>query len=188
MLCSNGYSKKISTFVRRKNHVFNRGRQIVYNYIDPEPTNDLKSLLANIGKRRDFCLDALDADYIFTIDADAKILDRWMFSVIDGELLRAKKKICIYKILSDQSPSKVLPIFPITFARIDALNFCVDAKLAKQIRYPTTVSPTLFGNEFRYLYRAYQACNRDYLFINRIFAEWNGNRRYENLLKISAQQ
>ncbi|MGP8069718.1 MAG: hypothetical protein ACLP5V_07480 [Candidatus Bathyarchaeia archaeon] len=188
MICSNGYSKEISNFVRRKNRLFNSSRQVVYNYIQPEPTNDPESLLANIGKRRDFCIDALDADYIFTIDADAKVLDRWMFSVIDSELSRTKKKICIYKILDDLSPSKVLPIFPITFARIDALNFCVDAKVARQVRYPIDVGPTLFGNEFRYLYRAYQACNRDYLFINRIFAEWNGNPSYDNLLRLRARQ
>ena len=187
MLCSNGYSKDIDDFVQHKHGFSNRGRQVEYNYVEPEPTNTPESLLANIGKRRDFCLKALDADFVFTIDADAKILDREMFSAIDSELNRTQKKLCIYKILCDASPTNVLPIFPITFARIDALNFCIDAKVAKQVGYPSDVSPTLFGNEFRYLYGAYRICNRDYLFINRVFAKWNGNRRYENLLKLRVQ-
>ena len=188
IISSNGYSRRMSDFANRKRKLFSHGRQITYHFSENEPTSDYDSLLANIGKRRDSCINRIDADVIFTIDADARLLDRWMFSTIESEIERTSAKICVYRILNENSPSKLLPIFPLTFGTIDALNFCVDAKIAKQVRYPTTVAPSLFGNEFRYFHRAYQACNREYLFIDRIFAEWNGNRHYENLLKLKARE
>ena len=186
MLCSNGYSSVIAKFAQRKSQL-TRGRVVTYTYLEHEPTPDPVSLLSNVAKRRDYCIDTIDADVIFTIDADAKIIDREMFSTIDSELYKTKKRICIYRILFDASPTKTLPIFPITFARIDSLNFCVEAKVAKAVGYPTGGSVSLFGNEFHYLYRAYQFCNREYLFINRVFAEHNGNRHYENLLNLRLQ-
>ena len=141
--------------------------------------------MENIGRRRALCIREIEADYIFMIDADAKILDKEMFQEINSELERSHKSICIYKIKHEIG---VLPIFPIGFARIDMLNFCVRADLAKKVGYPISARPETFGNDYWYFDRAYKASGGDYVFIDKIFCEHNGNSRYESLLKLRGKE
>src|SRR5438876_878948 len=93
ILCSNGYSAHMHRFAREKNRALprvglvSRVRQwlkprIAYVYLPYEEELDAYCLLANISKRRDYCITRVKGDYIFMIDADAKLLDRDMFKVI----------------------------------------------------------------------------------------------------------
>jgi len=190
MLCSNGFSEKLSRFVHaNNNNLSSRGLtnslqrkcQLVYVYTDYEEEESVFSLLRNIGKRRDFCIRHMNTDYIFMIDADAKILDRRMFETISSELERNPRSICIYKVIHEDG---VLPIFPIGYGRIDMLNFCVKGSLAREVGYPTTVKPEAPGNDFWYFDRAYKASGGDYIFIDKVFCQHNGNNRYVSLLNL----
>jgi hypothetical protein len=112
-------------------------------------------------------------------DADAKILDPKMFEIIEAELQNANKKLCVYDIIHEGAR---LPIFPIGFGRIDTLNYCVEAGLAKRIGYPTKVRSVRTGNDFRFFDQLRMATGGDYLYLNRVFCQHNGNNRYESLM------
>lgn len=62
------------------------------------------------------------------------------------------------------------------------MNFCIRASLAKKVGYPTTVKPEAAGNDYWYFDSAYKASAGDYLFIDRIFGQHNGNNSYKNLM------
>jgi hypothetical protein len=192
VLCSNGYSKKISGFVNEKNKLLNRelsitgkllmifDQRIIYLYTGYKELPDGQAILANVGKRRDYCIRKIRSDYIFMIDADAKLTDNDMFSTINAELLRCQKDLCIYKITHDVG---MLPVFPIGYGRIDMLNYCVRTSLAQKVGYPTTVNPGQPGNDYWFFNRIYTETNGDYLFIDRVFGQHNGNNTYINLLR-----
>lgn len=188
MLCSNGRSERIAHFVKEKNNIEVRGvrsvlkgkRRLFYLNIPIETEENAFGLLLNISKRRNLCIQEIQSDYIFMIDADAKILNKDMFKIINSELELNPKNICIYKIIHEIG---ILPIFPISYARIDMLNFCVKTSLAKRIGYPASVNPVAPGNDFWFFHHASEASDNDYLFIDMIFCEHNGNNRYDNLLK-----
>lgn len=193
MLCSNGFSEKISKFIEKKNSLRSKifasfgieTCHLVYVYTKYEKTKNLYDLLKNLGMRRNFCLNQINADYVFMIDADAKILDEKMFQIIDSKLEKNRKNICIYKIFHKRARrGKILPIFPIEYGDIDALNFCVKASFAKTIGYPTSINREMIGNDYWYFKRAYDASEGDYLFIDKIFGEHNGNNRYECVLDL----
>lgn len=194
MLCSNGYSEKIHQFIKEKNKLLESDRnsrihslysklrpQIIYHYLKFEEVQDSFMLLSNIGKRRDYCIHKIRADYIFMIDADAKLLDDNMFKILNTEIGKNSKNICIYNIIHEIG---LLPIFPIGYARIDMLNFCVKASVARKVGYPTTVNPEAAGNDYWYFDRALRASNGDFLFVDRVFGQHNGNNSYKNLCQL----
>ncbi len=178
MLCSNGYSTKLAEFARDVNRP--HGTQVIYVHAEREEEKTALDILASVCKRRNFCIRQIDCDYIFLFDADAKILDPRMFEVINAELQNANKKLCVYDIIHEDAR---LPIFPIGFGRIDTLNYCVEAGLAKRIGYPTNVrSVYRTENDFRFFDQLRIATGGNYLYLNRVFCEHNGNNRYENLM------
>lgn len=177
MMCSNGYSTKLAEFARDVST--SHGTNIVYVYVEHEQEKDAYDILASVCKRRDFSIRQINCDYIFLIDADAKILDPKMFEIINAELQSANKKLCVYDIVHG---GRRLPIFPIRFGRIDTLNYCVEASLAKRIGYPTKVRSILTGNDFRFFDQLRKAAGGDYLYLNRVFCQHNGNNRYESLM------
>ena len=199
MVCSNGRSSKIAAFTRTANRRVAQGRGLVArakNFLSPritcphlpfEETSDLRSLLVNIGKRRNFCIQRIKADYIFTFDADAKLLDSDMFQIIAGQLRRDPKDLCVYRVLHEVG---VLPFFPIQYGHIDMLNFCVSARLAKKIGFPTDLAPNGQYNDYRYFHRAVEATGGEYLFIDQLFGQHNGNNNnsYKNFLRQMAEQ
>jgi glycosyltransferase involved in cell wall biosynthesis len=200
ILCNNGHSEKIAAFAREKNALFPEdNRDVVWrlnNFLRPKvayvklrqrDTPDVGSLLIDIGRRRDRCIRMMSADYIFMLDADAKLLDPDMFRSIAMALEKTPKDVCIYRIIHDIG---VLPIFPIGYGRIDMLNFCIKADLARRIGYPTDLSPDGVANDYRYFDRAMKATGGDYLFIDRVFGQHNGNNNnsYINLMKQIAGQ
>jgi hypothetical protein len=194
IICSNGYSEKIAAFAREKNQLLSRYNRnvawrlgnflmprLTYLHLPYQETPDPRSLLRDLGRRRDYCIGKIHADYLFMFDADAKLLDSDMFRIIDEKLGRSPKDLCVYRILHDVG---ILPVFPIQYGRIDMLNFCVKARLAKEIGYPTDLSPDGMCNDYRYFDRALNRAG-DYLFIDQIFGHHNGNNNnsYINLLK-----
>src|SRR5208283_2330986 len=187
MLRSNGYSRKISQFIDKKNYILKKSRKnaiiespsLAYLNMDYEETPDAFSLMANISKRRDYCIHMHDSDYVIFIDADAKLLDSKMFEIISAELESTSKAICIYKI--ELSKSRELPIFPISYATIDTLNYCISTMLAKRVGYPTTVNTEQYGNDFWFIDRCLKSTNGDYIFIDRVFGKYNGNNTYLNM-------
>jgi hypothetical protein len=195
MLCSNGYSEKIEKFVREKNMILNGrhksifgklsdllGRRIVYIQSPHKELPDAYSLLANLGQRRNLCIKRIKADYLFMFDADAKLLDKDMFAVIKAELEKTPKGLCIYKVIHDVG---LLPQFPIGYGKIDLLNYCAKASLAKKVGYPTAVTNRdQPANDYWFFDRLYKATNGEYLFIDQVFGRHNGNNTYINLLKL----
>jgi hypothetical protein len=187
MLCSNGYSRKISQFIDKKNYILNKSRKnaiiespsLVYLNMDYEETPDRWCLMADISKRRDYCIRTIDSDYILFIDADAKLLDSKMFEIISAEVEATSKAIYIYKI--KLSKKRELPIFPISYGTIDTLNYCISTILAKQVGYPTTVNTEQYGNDFWFIDRCLKSTNGDYIFIDRFFGKYNGNNTYLNI-------
>ncbi len=192
VLCSNGFSEKICQFTHIKNELLNKELnatnklfrvfypKIVYLYTRYEELPDGRAILANLGKRRNYCIKKMKSDYTFMIDADAKLLDINMFSIINDELKKTPKGLCIYKVVHDVG---MLPIFPIGYGRIDMLNYCVRTSLAKKVGYPTMVHPTQPGNDYWFFNRVYTETKGDYLFIDRVFGRHNGNNTYINLLR-----
>jgi hypothetical protein len=193
MLCSNGYSEKISKFVDKKNYFLNASPRnatpesspslrpkMIYLNIEYEEVNDVFSLLSNVGKRRDYCIQKLETDYVLLVDADAKIFDLKMFEIINSELEAAPHDICIYKIKSNKKRN--LPIFPLGYGTIDTLNYCISTKLAKKVGFPTTYDIyQKHGNDFWFFKRCFDAVNGDCIFIDRLFGQHNGNKTYLNL-------
>ena len=179
MLCSNGYSAKLDSFASGKksklleDHL-NDKADIIYTYTPFEETPDFNSLLINVGKRRDFCIKSIEADYLFLFDADAKILDPNMFRYLEQFLTHKQGDICIYKI---QHELKVLPTFPVEYCDIDLLNFVVKDSLAKKVGYPTDLNLEEGMNDYRYFTRVFQAAEEQFLFIDKIFAYHNGNNQ-----------
>lgn len=180
VLCGNKFSENLSRFVNSKKNP-NGKYQIIYLCIGYEDEKNVYSMIANIGKRRDFCIKYIDADYIFMFDADAKILDRRMFEIINSELEKNPRSIYMYKVIHAQAG--LLPIFPVTPGRIDLLNFCVKASLAKKVGYPTDVDFQIPWNDFRFFSRIYKTCGGDYTLVDKIFCQHNGNNRYETVSK-----
>jgi hypothetical protein len=188
-LCSNGPSKKIARFVRNKNNTLNRRRRtalsqstgLVCLHTEYEEFQDAFGLLANVGKRRNHCIEKLETDYVLLIDADARIIDSRMFETINSELEARPSDICIYKIKF--SEEQELPVFPIAYGTIDTLNYCVSARLAKEVGYPTTVRKNReqYGNDFWFLDRCLKESNGNYTFIDKLFGQYNGNNTYLNL-------
>jgi hypothetical protein len=185
IVCGNKFSKLMDEFVESKRRLPKENR-LKYLYINDEDQTNFYSLIANVCKRRDYCIKRIEADYLFMIDADAKILDKDMFKKINFELSRNKKDLCIYKITHEEVG--VLPVFPITHCRIDTLNFCVKASIAKKVGYPTKVNFQIPPNDWRFFGRIYDACNGDYLLLDNLFCQHNGNNRYKNAIKLIHSQ
>ncbi len=196
MLCSNGHSEKISEFVDKKNYILNISRRnatpelsvslrsrMIYLHTEYEELHDRFSILTNVSKRIDYCIHKLEANYVLLLDADAKILDSKMFEIIDSEVEAVPRDICIYKVKFSETHE--LPIFPISYGRIDALNYCISTRLAKKAGFPTTInSYHEYGNDYWFFKRCYDAVNGDYVFIDKVFGEYNGNNTYLNMLSI----
>ena len=155
---------------------------IVYLHTEYEELHDGLSILANLGKRRNYCIQNLETDYVFLMDADAKILDSHMFEIVKSELEAARQDICIYKIKFSEG-IKELPVFPIRYGTIDTLNYCISTKLAKNVGYPTTVKRNTdeYGNDFWFFNNCLNAANGDYIFLDKVFGQYNGNNTYLSL-------
>jgi hypothetical protein len=175
-LCSNKYSEKISKFAENKRS--ENGSQIVYFSIDSGKETNHFNLIASLGRRRDFCLKHAKGDYVFMFDADAKLLDQNMFKTIATELSRTQKNMCIYRIVYGL---ETLPKFPIRVGGIDTLNFCVKLSLAKKKGWPTTANFDVPYNDWWFFVRIHEACP-NYLFIDKVFCEYNGNNCYKTVL------
>jgi hypothetical protein len=136
--------------------------------------------LTNASKRIDYCIHKLETDYVLLIDADAKILDSKMFEIINSELEAVPRDICIYKIKFSETLE--LPIFPISYGRIDTLNYCISTKLANKVGFPTTInSYQEYGNDYWFFKSCFDAVNGDYIFIDKVFGQYNGNNTYLNI-------
>ena len=129
MLCSDGFSEKMQSFVNAKKNLDEN--RIIYIDTKYRQETNIYCRLADIGKRRNLCIKKANSDYVFMMDADAKILDVDAFRVIDHALCLNPRSICLYKIVHERGS---LPIFPITFQRVDLLNYCVKTSLAKKNR------------------------------------------------------
>jgi hypothetical protein len=190
LLSSNGYSRKMSDFAREKSRMLEEDNKkpsgalprVIYSFLPREAESDPYALLANIGKRRGHCIKRLDADLIFMIDADSQLLDDRMFRAVDVRMrLAPRKGLCVYRI---EHVAGILPKFPIEFGRIDMLNFCMRAGLAKKIGYPDTVNREMPANDYWYFERAYREVKGDILFIDRVFGRHNGHSTYVNAIRL----
>ena len=183
VLCANKFSEKMASFVRSKRELDRRCR-IVYLTTNLKDEKNIFSIIANIGKRRNICIKRTDVDYFFMMNADSKIIDRDMLSKINEELENNPKNLCIYKIILERGV--IYPRFPISKGKIDSLNYCVSANTARKVGYPNNADFRTY-NDVRFFARVFKECGGDYAFINEIFCEFNGNKRYRNVITIRGQ-
>jgi photosystem II stability/assembly factor-like uncharacterized protein len=184
LICSNGYSQLFQDFVEAKNKS-DKQKRLTYvstNYVELQNNNF--SIIANIGKRRSLCIQKIDCDYLFMFDADAKILDNKMFETINQELTRKPKKLCLYHIRHKDS---TMPLFPLDDGKLDLLNFCVRADVAKKIGYPSTVDFFIPANDYKFFVNCYKACKGDAMILGNVFCEYNGNNHYKNARRLIVQ-
>ena len=80
-----------------------------------------------------------------------------------------------------------MPHFPIENGKIDLLNFCVRADLAKKIGYPMTVDFFTPANDYKFFVKCYKASKGDAIILNNVFCEYNGNNRYKNARQLVVQ-
>jgi hypothetical protein len=102
-------------------------------------------------------------------------------------LERNRKEVCVYNTIEELGTLRIfrkLPVFPIEYTRIDALNYCVEASLAKKVGYPDDIDPSVRGNDYRFFDRLCRATGGDFLYIDEIFCQHNGNNRYKNLMTL----
>lgn len=190
VLCSNGPSERMEEFAAQKRkELYQRPEKSPYLagafpgtptiracHIPRELDHTFPHLIDNLAKRRNFCIHASDADYIFMIDADAKIVDNRMFEKVRDVLGTTQKDICVWKIRHETEG--ILPIFPPAYRRLDMLNFCVSSRVAKEIGYYNHHKLRKTSNDFWYFMDAFNEVAGDFAFIDEIFAEHNGNRTY----------
>lgn len=180
VLCANKFSDRMAKFARSKQKLDGKDR-IVYLTTNLKENKNPFSLLANIGKRRDICIKRMNVDYFFMINADSKIIDKEMLHKIYVNLEKNPKDLCIYKIIHEKG--EVFPRFPFAYQGIDSLNFCVSARIAKKVGYPSNADFSKL-NDWRFFARVFEECGGDYSFINEVFCIYNGNNRYRNVITI----
>jgi hypothetical protein len=184
LLCSNGFSQVFSDFVERKNKV-DKNKRLTYVSTDyVELGDNCFSIVANIGKRRRLCIKKIVCDYLFMFDADAKILDKKMFETLNQELTRKPTKLCLYYIKHKFGNT---PFFPIIDGKIDLLNFCIRADVAKKVGYPMTTDFFRPANDFKFFVNCYKNCNGDAVLFSNVFCEYNGNNRYKHARQLIVQ-
>jgi hypothetical protein len=203
MISSNGFSKIYSQFAKEMNEstryrrsklgyiydfLFDRNQnlsddnqKIIYHFIEKEEPKDTITLLENICKRRNQCIKEIECDYIFCIDADAKLLGNNVFWKINNTLEVYPRSICIFKIIHEVG---ILPSFPLELGKIDLLNYVMKTSLAKEIGYPTKIRRDSIGNDFWFIKEALEVSKNDLVFIDEILAQHNGNNRYNNMCNI----
>ena len=79
IMISNGPSNDIIKYLR---DIQVEPNKFVYDELPQEPTDNVKQLLSNVGKRRNYCLKKYNTDRFLFIDADDKILSNEYFEVL----------------------------------------------------------------------------------------------------------
>lgn len=152
--------------------------RFVYTEYPYEETDSVQKLIANIGKRRNYCLKAFEADRYFFFDADLLITDINFLQEICK--IHNKADIIISKMIIE--PLGIYPKLPIKKGSIDIGNYSFSKNIAKRHDYPTDFSYTVgCANDWRFYEKI--MCESHY-FNDLCYAVKNGRSVYENLTYI----
>ncbi len=175
ILISNGLSPETKKYIE---DLSKTDKRFVYDEIDFEETPEWPYLLANLGKRRDYCLKKYTGERYLFMDADLKLLDNSYFLKL--QKAHKKTKMDVILTLVEVDDGKVLPIFPIKLSRIDMANFTFSKKIAKTYSYPTDFDPEFsVGNDYRFFSKISNTENT--ILLNFISARRNGNKKYKTI-------
>jgi len=154
ILISNGESPQTKQFVQDL-----KDSRFIYDEIPFQPISTtvngdsaVRDLVCNIGQRREYCLKKYDSKRYLFLNADLKILDDGYFE----KLFQAHSEadVLVTQIINRAGRGglgSILPRQPIHLGRIDASNFSISQKIAKEDSWPIDYHP-LFGiaNDYRF--------------------------------------
>ncbi len=171
VMVSNGPSPAIAEFAAG---LGSEDSRFVYDEYPGEPTDDVRSLVANLGRRRQYALERYEADRYLFLDADLKLLDRGLLAKLYlAHRLGGRDVIIVRVKLHDLN----LPVLPIVLGRIDMANFSFSRAAAERHSYPVDVDTAYgFANDFRFFERLMS--DSEALFLDFLAAEKDGNKDY----------
>jgi hypothetical protein len=143
---SNGESPQTRQFIRKL-----RDSRFIYDEIPFQPTSTQKDLVCNIGKRREHCLKKYVSKRFLFLNADLKLLDDTYFQKLSQA--HPEADVLVTQVLNRPNGGRgtILPKRPIQIGTIDASNFSVSQKVAKERSWPTDFHPIFrIANDYRY--------------------------------------
>lgn len=143
---SNGESPKIKKYIGL---VSKKDGRFIYISTPPQKTPDWKTLLIDIGKRRNYALKKYKADRYVFIDADSQIVDKnYIAKLFLIDRLTKKDIIITQTRLPDAT---ILPIFPVYLGRIDITCYTFSQNIAVRYRFPQDINEQYgIANDFRF--------------------------------------
>lgn len=199
ILCNNGQSNAYRDFVQEKHAMLSSiplgvtrspsapvpRIEVIFSKYQPDDTTPL--MIGSLSHRRNYGIEVTSSDFIFMIDADAQLVDPYMFEKIHKVLVSTGLELCIWKIRHESEGVLPLPQFP--FGGIDLLNFCVSTRVAEKVGYYDHKDPDKPCNDYWFFHEALEALAGRHAFIDEILAVHNGNRRYSTVSdKVRAEE
>jgi len=178
---SNGESLKIKKYLENIRKV---DKRFIYDELPYEKDRPLEKLMANLGKRREYCLKKYNAAWYAFMDADLKITDHDYLS----KLYRAYKKFKTDVIITQTYiNNEVYPKFPLKLNNIDMANYTFSKKIAKKYSYPNNYSPKYkMANDYRFFEKISTPDNT--VILNFISAVTSGNKFYKSVTDIRNEE
>lgn len=187
LLCNNGKSEVLSRFVKEQNDP-----RFLLISAPPLKTESFLELIAEIWRRRNFCLSLVRSELVIMLDADIKILDSDYLKLVSAAALDHSS--CDLFVHSAVHSSGVLPRMPVRYGQIDMGCYCARSHLARRIGYPeeATFSPgsrKIRHNDFKFFNTLKEACGGGFYYIDtEPLIEVSGNCRYRNLQSIERDE
>jgi len=163
----NGDELKIKAYVESLND-----SKFHYVSLGYQETPTKESLLAEIGRRRDYCLQNFDAERYVFLDADLQLLTCDYF-----QRLKEHHKDADILLTRVAYQGFLLPKKPIQCGHIDMANFSFNRRVAKSIHYPCDFDPKIgVANDWRYFNQITQQYKSKQLLL--LSAKKNGRNSY----------
>lgn len=164
---SNGLSPHIKNLIESL-----KDPRFIYDEIPFEYLIYSDQLIANLGKRREFCLKKYDADRYTFFDVDLKLLKNDYFRQLKAKHDASQVDVIL---ASTKNGTSVYPRQEHSLGQIDIANYTFSQKIAKQYHYPTDVDSHYgWANDYRF-YEQFKHLPTQSLDI--IFAEKDGNNK-----------
>ncbi len=152
-------------------------KRFVYEQYPFEKLNGLFELIANLGKRRNYCLKKFVADRYFFFDADLKVTDNDFFAKI--KVIHDKADVIISKTIHKR---RILPIPPYVNGTIDIANYSFTRNIVDKYDYPTDCEGHI-ANDWRFYSRIKDESHFD---SNVVYAIKDGRPMYRNLTSLAS--
>lgn len=173
VMISNGPSPKVKAIIEK-----HKDERFVYEELPFVKTPEIPDLLANISKRRRFCLNKYEAGRYFFFDADLLIATNEFFESIKNintDVIISKVQFSKKRIL----PQAFSPLYK--FGEIDISNYSFSNKVARKYEYPENRD----GGD---AYRFYLSFSSEQQYFNDcVYAIKNGRLTYKNIRTIFSE-